>query len=389
MCFSVKSVSKLLCTGCEACVNACPRAAIKMRADKEGFLYPEVHANLCISCGVCLDVCIVQNTRLSRQPIKSYAARADRESVREISSSGGVFFYLAKSVLEQKGIVFGVVCNKHLQVKHFAVDSIEQLKLLCGSKYVQSKIGSTYNATKVYLEQGKSVLFSGTPCQIAALKSYLGKSYSNLLCVDLICHGVPSPFVFKTYISNIESNCRTKAYEVSFRYKKWGWKDFSLLVKFENGNVYTNPLSKDMYLKGFVNDLYNRPSCHNCLFKHFRSDSDITLGDYWNVHKSISNIDDNMGVSAVMINSEHGSRAYNSIVKHFTSIPTHYKTIASSNLALLESTKPHKNRSSFFNRLQEKDLANQIAKALKPPMSQRIHSWVRFSLKRVWRKLIK
>jgi len=359
-----------------------------MRPDNEGFLYPEVDTSKCVLCGICLEVCPVYHKSVQKNiAIESYAARANLNNVREFSSSGGVFYYLAKSIIEKDGVVYGAISNRDMQIEHIAIDRMENVRLACGSKYVQSMIGSTYKSAKEHLESGRQVLFSGTPCQIAGLNNYLGRCYANLLSVDVICHGVPSPLIYKMYLANLEKQFSSKAVGINFRSKQYGWKNYSLRIEFRNGDIYLKPINHDMYLKGFVRDLYNRPSCHNCMYKGINSGSDIKLGDFWNVHKSIPYIDDDKGVSAIIICTKKGRKAYTGIKDLFTTVPTTTDNICKYNSALYQSTVQHKNRAKFFRQLKEHNLADQIEKALLPTRSDKTQSKFRFVTKKVWKML--
>ena len=198
------------CCGCHACASVCAHRAITMQVDEEGFLYPVIDKDTCVECGLCEQVCPFVNQASTVQPLKVYAARSNDEELRRKSSSGGVFTLLAEAVIREGGVVFGAKFDKGWNVVHAWTDALDGLADFRGSKYVQSIIGSTYEEAKHFLRQGRKVLFSGTPCQIAGLKRYLCKDYDNLLTVDVVCHGVPSPLVWKKYLSEVCGPLRTK-----------------------------------------------------------------------------------------------------------------------------------------------------------------------------------
>ena len=201
---------KSSCCGCEACVQCCPKQCLTMHEDCEGFLYPQVDESSCIDCGLCEKVCPVIHQNASQEPLSSYIAINPNEEIRLKSSSGGIFTLLAEKIIAEGGVVFGARFDENWDVVHAWTDTIEGLAPLCGSKYVQSRIGNTYNEAKDFLKQGRKVLFSGTPCQIAGLKKFLRKEYANLLTVDFICHGVPSPGVWRRYLSELRESLRAE-----------------------------------------------------------------------------------------------------------------------------------------------------------------------------------
>lgn len=315
---------KQACCGCAACVQACPKQCISMREDKEGFLYPEVDKTVCVDCHLCEKVCPVLNQGKEREPLKVYAAKNKDEEIRRQSSSGGIFTLLAEQVLDDVGVVFGARFDENWEVVHAYTETKEGLAAFRGSKYVQSRMGDNYKKAEAFLKSGRKVLFSGTPCQIAGLKLYLRKEYENLLTVDFICHGVPSPGVWREYLKEeVARQCdrkntvlshpnakEIKIERISFRDKALGWKKFSfaLTLSVTEGNGQKNsvllsePLNKNLFLRGFLVDLYLRPSCHACPTKCLKSGSDVTIGDFWGIEKVMPEMDDDKGVSVVMVN---------------------------------------------------------------------------------------
>lgn len=239
------------CNGCEACANICPHFAISMNPDKHGFLHPFIDEEKCVNCGLCKKACSIENSNANRNSVKVvYAAWNRNREVRLASSSGGIFTLLAEDVLKSNGVVYGAALIDH-SVQHIRINFPDDISKIRGSKYVQSHISNIYKQVENDLKSGKQVLFSGTPCQVQGLKNYLGKTYSNLVCVDVICHGVPSPMVFRDYLVCLEEKQDSRVCSLSFRYKKPGWTVFSMKANFENGSSYINSKFKDPYLYFF------------------------------------------------------------------------------------------------------------------------------------------
>ena len=359
-------IDKALCNGCTTCSLVCPKNCIVIKPNEEGFLYPYIDKERCINCGLCKKACPVLNKENPvEKDIKAYAVYNKDNEIRKDSSSGGVFNQLAKFVLSKNGVVFGASFDCDFIVKHIYVETENDLYKLRKSKYVQSQIGDSFNLTKNFLEQGRLVLFTGTPCQIGGLLSYLKKPYDNLITQDIICHGVPSPKVWKKYIEKKKINGQIK--NVSFRDKSTGWKQFSLTIDF-NEEKQSEKHSTNLYMKLFLKNVILRESCYNCAFKDKYRDSDITLADYCgidNVHKDFS---DNQGVSLVLINSKKGNQVFNEIKKHFIYEQTDFEKAITYNSAMTSSVKQNKNRDKFFKKLDKVDidkLANKYTKQSK------------------------
>lgn len=311
----IKITDKHKCCGCTACVNVCPKNCISMSADKEGFLYPVVDFVKCIDCGLCEQVCpVLRPVKNETEPLV-YAAVNNDESVRLQSSSGGIFTLLAESVLDREGVVFGACFDQNWNVVHDYTETKEGLAKFRGSKYVQSHVGNCFIQVKTFLDSGREVLFSGTPCQVAGLKNYLHKPYSNLFTVDLVCHGVPSPEVWRRYLQ--EAVCRVYGIkkknlinldeyisDISFRAKDKGWKKYNIKIIFRNGKVEMMPFSENSYMNVFLSDLSLRPSCYACPTKLHHVQSDITLADFWGVNEIKPDIDDDKGCGLILINCE-------------------------------------------------------------------------------------
>lgn len=347
--------NKELCTGCFACVNICPKTAIFMESDIEGFLYPKVDKENCIECGLCEKACPILHMGKLFDPPIAYAAYNENEKIRMESSSGGAFTIIAEHIIDNGGVVFGAAFDDHFNVRHIVVDNKEDLAKLRVSKYVQSNIGDTYRQAKDFLEQNRDVLFTGTPCQIAGLKSYLGKEYDNLFCQDIICHGVPSSMVWKKYMIFRERKASSPIKSISFRNKTKGWMNYSLLIVHENGIEYTDTINKDMYLVGFNNNLYLRPSCYSCFYKTEQRQADITLADLWGIQNLMPELNDDKGISLLLIHSSKGKIILDKVKDKLIYKQVKFEETIKYNPAMINSMKAHKNRDNFYRELNTVD----------------------------------
>ena len=307
------------CCGCSACVVACPKQCIAMLEDAEGFLYPEVDAAACVDCGLCEKVCPWLNTPSKRHPQDVVAAKNRNGGDLIDSSSGGVFIALARQVVASGGVVFGAVFDDRWEVVHAQADTVEAVRPMMGSKYVQSRMEDAFASVVAVLRQGRRVLFVGTPCQVAGLNGYLRRGYENLLTVDFLCHGVPSPGVWRRYLRDAFTgrDGRVVITSVEFRNKrKEGWARYNVVVKGRDGGGRGDEreLSASVYvdnpfMRGFMADVYLRPSCHQCKCKGGSSRSDLTIADYWGVASLLPDFADDRGVSLVFVNSPKGQSA--------------------------------------------------------------------------------
>lgn len=352
------------CCGCNACVQRCPKDCISMHEDHEGFLYPVVDKNNCINCDLCRKVCPIINQEEPRHPLKVYAAKNKNEQIRKESSSGGVFTLLAEQILKDRGVVFGAKFNDKWEVIHDYTETLDGLTAFRGSKYVQSCIGETYKQTEEFLKQGRKVLFSGTPCQIAGLNMFLRKKYDNLFTVDLICHGVPSPKVFRLYLEEI-IKIKTKKTtpvitHINFRDKTVGWKKYGFAIlgsnlkgeMNKNSILLSETLDKNIFMRGFLRDLYLRPSCHACPSKSLKSGSDITIADYWGIGNYYPEFDDDKGISLIIVNTVKGSLIFNK--SSLDCYETNLETAIRFNSSFTNSVIMPKERSDFFCELNRK-----------------------------------
>ena len=408
----INIVNKTDCCGCNACAQRCPKQCIIMKADDEGFLYPIVDKETCIECGLCEKVCPVMNQAKPQQPLKVYAAYNKNEDVRIQSSSGGIFTLLAEETIKKGGVVFGVKFNKYWMPEFDYTENVKGIAQFRGSKYVQAIVGNAYKRAEEILKAGRDVLFCGTPCQIAGLKKFLRKEYDNLLTVDIICHGVPSPKVWNMYLKEIccslykdlpvekkqtvltmGETYKSCIEAISFRSKITGWKKYSFLIKlyFPNSNgknsvLFTEKYFKNSFMRAFLHDIITRPSCYACPTKQGKSHSDITIADFWGLNRVDPAFDDDRGCGAILINTANGETVYplvQTIYKEKT-----IKDVIACNSAYHKSCKPHCNRTKFFKELEETtNLSQFIAKMLKPTLKQKLINKIKRYAKAIMRRI--
>lgn len=368
------------CCGCWACIQRCPKQCISMKEDEEGFLYPKVDINLCINCELCEKVCPIHNPGVSLSPLKVYVAKNLDERIRKDSSSGGIFTLLAESIISKGGVVFGARFNENWNVIHDYTETIQGLANFRGSKYIQSQVGNAFSQVEQFLKQGRPVLFSGTPCQVAGLRRFLRAPYDNLFLVDFICHGVPSPRIWQQYlfetimsVHNKDSKDGIQIEKISFRDKSFGWKRFSLSLSFScsgEAHLIKEPLDKNEYLKGFQANLYLRPSCYFCKAKGWRSGSDITIADAWRIGGYMPDFDDDKGTSLVSILTTNGLHYFDSLYKAGKICVREVceDFIRNANPSAFISAIPHKMRDKFFECIKNgKDFDSTIRICLPEP----------------------
>ncbi|NLJ70776.1 MAG: 4Fe-4S dicluster domain-containing protein [Clostridiaceae bacterium] len=306
------------CYGCGACANSCIYNAITMVPDQQGFLYPHIEQEKCVNCGLCKKSCpIALEEKHKNEKCDEVLGVKNQDIIREKSSSGGIYTALSDWILEQNGVCIGVQYNEKMEVVHAEADNKEQRDAFLGSKYVQSNIGFIYRRTYEILNSGKLVMFSGTPCQIAGLKQFLkNKKYDEdlLVLVDIVCHGVPSPKIWKDYVSFIEKKYHGKLEDYSFRDKEVGWRGYHIRVNFANGNVIKDNHITQSFAKLFLRDCMLRPSCFYCPYASLSSVGDITIGDFWGIEKIDSDFSDNKGISMVLSNTSKGNKIVSTLL---------------------------------------------------------------------------
>ena len=344
-----KLAGKEYCTGCTACAAACPGGCIRMEPDENGFLYPKVEETACVDCGLCGKVCPVlsENRRESPAP-EVWAAFSRNEKNRLASSSGGVFSELAQWVMTQGGAVFGAAYDGTFGVIHRPAENADDLARFRGAKYAQSDLGDTFRQVKTRLDRGQKVLFSGTPCQVAGLKAYLGKDEENLITVDVVCHSVPSPRAWQAYVRHraIQDNRGELPSAINLRAKETGWSRYSYCARYEyeDGFVRTETSGQSLYMRLFVGGFLSRESCANCAFKGSADPADLTLGDFWGIWNVCPEMDDNKGTSLVVVRSARGKELLRQISDKLLLKSVSLEDASRENPALCRSTRPNGNR---------------------------------------------
>lgn len=355
-------------------MQKCPKHCISLYEDEEGFLYPRIDINNCIDCGLCEKVCPFLNCDKTVPPQVVWAVKNQNESDRMHSSSGGVFIALAREVLALGGVVFGAVFDENYEVKLVFSETLEGVRLMMGSKYLQARVETAFADVEYFLKQGRYVLFSGTPCQISGLHKYLRKEYPNLLSVDFLCHGVPSPGVWRRYLketmNNLQSarraagkntvlpslNVMPTIVGIEFRDKTLhGWKKYSFVVrgksafKADQNSVLLSDIHRENpFMRGFLSDIYLRPSCYECKCKNGVSHSDLTIADFWGIDCLIPDFDDDKGVGLVLVNTLGGKRVFDELPmeKRLSLLAD----VMSLNGGFKERIKVHPKRLEFFRR---------------------------------------
>lgn len=347
------------CTGCTACASVCPTNCIEMSGDKNGFKYPKIiDAALCLECGACEQVCpITQNDIILNVRPKVYSAISLDYANRLESSSGGIFFEIAKRIIARNGVVYGAAYDDDFSVYHCCADNIADLRKFRGAKYAESDLGNLFDEILEKLKRGQYVLFSGTPCQVAGLKSFVKKEYDNLYCVDFVCHGVPSPMAWKAYI---EYRAKRDAdgelpKAINLRSKNTGWShyQYSNVFEYENGKRHSILSSDSLFMKLFVGNYISRPSCENCKFKGYSRVSDMTLGDFWGIWDIDSEMDDGNGTSVVLIQSRKGQALWNEISDKIKFKEVLLEQASRQNTSMLESSKANPKREEALNKIRD------------------------------------
>lgn len=386
----VHLADKKKCTGCSACANSCPIGCITMRRDEEGFGFPNIESNVCINCGVCSNVCPVLNTKeKNRQNTIAYAAYTRNTELRLASSSGGIFSEVAVEILKENGVIYGATYDEKFRVIHKCVERYEDLDSLRGAKYSQSDLGNCFTDIRKRLERGQIVLFSGTPCQVSGLKSFLRKCYDNLICIDFVCHGVPSPMVWEKYVTyraNLDSQ-GLMPQQINLRSKESGWSKYSYSVDFvyERGKRYFSKNSEDEFMQMFVNDYILRESCGFCQVKGYERESDITLGDFWGIWDIDPEMDDDKGTSLILVHSEKGNSLIEQISQRIRIKTVELNQASRDNMAMLKSIKHKKERKVILETISNSEF-QPLQKLM--PQQARWEKSIRNEVKKIMEKLL-
>jgi coenzyme F420-reducing hydrogenase beta subunit len=355
-------VNKEKCTGCAACYSICPSHCISFIENEEGFLYPRIDGNRCIECNLCTIICPVNKDAeiISDDYLPlpgAFAVMAKDKAMLAKSASGGLFGILAQLTIQDGGVVFGAVYDESFRVMHIMAETWAQVTRMQGSKYVQSAILDTYLKAQEELKKGRKVLFTGTPCQIAGLKSYLRTSYPNLTTVDILCHGVPNQKLFSAYLSYMEAKNKAKVKAYSFRDKeKWGWGSWgSIKLEKQNGKYRTLyfPVSSDYFYSLYFEENCFRESCYLCPFAKLPRQGDFSIGDFWGAEHLFPEIQHKRGVSLMLVNTFHAQQLFSSMETMADIIPCELSTATANNLTIEQATSRPDSRDTFFKDINE------------------------------------
>lgn len=360
------------CSGCNACFHICPKDAINMNEDQKGFRYPIVDENKCINCKKCIKVCPLKKELKQINQVGVYAIKNKNEDIRAKSSSGGFFNELCEYVINNQGYVFGAVYDENFDVYHMGTNSLKESQKFKGSKYVKSDTNTTYIEVKELLKSNKLVLYSGTPCQIHGLKSYLEMSkidQDNLITCDNVCHGTPSPKIFKEYKHELETKYNSKIKDFTFRYKVNNTTQ-NIYALFENNEKYISHSRDDKYYKLFLNNINLRDCCFDCHYSNTNRIADFSMADFWGIEKSISNFDDGKGVSLLLINSIKAESIFKLINNNFRVVNSTINDALQTNL--MHPSIASKNKDKFWDCYIKKGYYYSTKKYANPNIIKRI-----------------
>ena len=367
--------NKTDCCGCNACGDICPKNAITFRTDPEGFWYPEVDPCKCIECGLCEKVCPVLNVKeLKKNDLAEpvcYAAEHRNLEVIFDSTSGGVFSAMAEILYRSGGYVGGAVFNEDFSVSHYISADKGDLPRLRSSKYLQSSLEGFYARVGALVKAGEQVLVCGTPCQMAALRAFLGKDYDNLLIADFICRGINSPKVWQKYLKSFEERYGSPVMYAKAKSKEYGWRNLTQKVILADGRHLYETLEQSNFTKGYLRtNVYCRPSCYDCKFKGFPRIADITLADFWGIEKVDRSMEKNLGTSLVLLNSQKGVRFFERFKARLHCFPVAFDSILAGNPALTRPLDPPRvDRDQFFRDLDAMSFTQLADKYINTPPS--------------------
>lgn len=362
-CKHIEISDKVNCCGCTSCMNICPKNAITMISDEEGFLYPKIDEEKCINCGLCKKACPILNVKEEKINNKQegFIVANKNEKILKNSTSGGAFSEIAKYILKNNGVVYGVEINENQVVHHIEIDSINDIEKFRNSKYVQSDLGDIFKKVKKNLNDDRWVCFSGTPCQIEGLISFLQKKYDKLVLVDVVCRAVPSPGVWKSYCHYLES-VNGKISSVRFRDKSLGYNFSTMAIYYENGKVMRNGIESDPWLRMFFSGMIIRPSCTNCRFRKQYRNSDFTIWDCFNVSDISKKFNEKKGATRVLIHTEKGKKIFNNIKSEFEYEIVSPKKLVSDSTELSKSHKENNLKKEFIKDYQIQSMQDLLKK---------------------------
>lgn len=353
----IKINSKAECCGCGACEAICPTKSTVLCMDNEGFIYPHIDVGTCTHCGMCDNVCPLLSDRKSASVKQALIVQDKRKDIRRYSTSGGAFTAIAEYVLEKKGFVYGAGYDPNFTVYHFGINNIADLKKLRGSKYTQSDMRKCFAEIREKLKNNVWICFSGTPCQVVALKQFLGSDNDKLVTVDMACHGVASPGLYKKYLDYWQKHEKSKLKDVEFRSKVYGYSGSTMQLLFENGKTYSNGSILQFYKNAMFAGLSLRPCCHGCKFKTKERLSDFTIFDCWDVNIFRPSMDDDLGTSGVLLHTLPSIKIFLSIKDkwHFGKIDAE-TLIKNDGDMITACAKINPRRAEFFSEAEKSSL---------------------------------
>lgn len=382
----IKIYDKTKCSGCKACQNVCPKDCIYTSIDKEGFTYPATDISQCIECNLCNKACPIENNFARNENYDSqyYGAYNKDVDIMRDSSSGGIFWILARDIIDRDGTVYGAELRDCFTVEHNRAETLDSCEKFRKSKYLQSDIGYNFKKAKMDLDSGREVLFSGTPCQIAGLYSFLGKDYDNLVTCDVVCHGVPSKSVFNKYIGELNEKMGDKAVSICWRDKRYGWGPNRVSIQFQSGEELITTSQENPYQKGFLDNLYLRPICYECPYAKLPRISDVSLADFWGYEGSLTNINNNNGLSIVIISSDKGKSVFNKIQDQCEIEVVAEEYVRQKSRHAYMPPVYNSKREQFFHDLEGYNFLDELSKKyIFPTSSQKLYGGLKKLIKKV------
>ncbi|HPE95428.1 MAG TPA: Coenzyme F420 hydrogenase/dehydrogenase, beta subunit C-terminal domain [Bacillota bacterium] len=384
----IDSVAYKDCVLCGSCVCICPVHAISFEAPVLDFKYPRIDFSKCVGCNKCEKVCpVIKDAAI--QPTcapEAVIARHRNSEIRKASTSGGIFSAAVEEILTKNGIICGAVFDENFKVRHICTESEDDIHKMMGSKYAQSDMGDCFSQIRSYLDHERLVLFTGCPCQVAGLRAFLGREYNNLILMEVVCHGIPSEQMLRSYIKLLETKKRSGLTALRFRDKSKGWHHSSVTAAFSSGGSYSKPYTADAYMRGFLGSTYLKESCYHCRFRAFRSGADLTVGDFWGAESEIPQFDDNTGLSAVLINTQKGKNFLQSL--DIDSHPIDAETVICYNKNIMESPERSPDRDEFYRLAQKIGYSNAICKMFWEKTAAKLKREARYTARCVYYKML-
>lgn len=374
---------KEACTGCGGCITVCPTNAITMTVDEEGFEVPVINKKKCIECGKCYKFChAVDRKKQASEIQKAYYGRNKNANILQMSSSGGIYYSIAQNLAQKKYWIYGAIWDNDEKCAKHASNEEYDIKEQMGSKYVQSKTWAAYNKIKEQLYKGEKILFSGTPCQVAGLKRCVGNN-ENLITIDFICHGVPSPKILQDRIKELESKHKSNMLNLKFRSKIGKWSQHKLYTEYANKDIDIIPSSEDTFFKLFLNNYILRKSCYECQYSNIQHEADITIADFWKLLNYNSNENDEKGMSLILVNTKKGQELLKTVEKELNLKQLEWNE--ASYVYKTHNNYSKQNRKKFFDQYKKNGYRKAIKKV---KIKKSIYSIIKSGINHVEYKII-